>query len=124
MLAYHIRVSYKPGEITPELANKLGYELAIRFTRGRHAFIVVTHIDRRHIHNHIIFNSTTLDYTRKFDDPKRSGMIIRRISDRICVENELSVIQNSKLSRGHYGKWLGDQKKPSHRQQLYLPMLH
>jgi len=60
VLAYHIRQSFKPGEITPELANKLGYELAMRFTKGRHAFIVATHIDRNHFHNHIIFNSMIL----------------------------------------------------------------
>ena len=69
VLAYHIRQSFKPGEITPEESNRLGYELAMRFTRGRHTFIVATHIDRKHIHNHVIFNSTTLDCTRKFDDP-------------------------------------------------------
>ena len=118
VLAYHIRQSFKPGEISPELANKIGYELAMRFTKGRHAFIVATHIDKRHVHNHIIFNSTTLDCTRKFDDPKRSGMIIRRISDHICAENGLSVIKNPKPSRGHYGTWLGDQKRPSYREQL------
>ena len=54
VLAYHIRQAFKPGEITPELANKLGYELAMRFTRGRHAFIVATHIDKSHIHNHVV----------------------------------------------------------------------
>ena len=118
VLAYHIRQAFKPGEITPELANKLGYELAMRFTKGRHAFIVATHIDKRHIHNHIIFNSTTLDCTRKFDDPKRSGMIIRRISDQICAENGLSIITDPKPSRGHYGTWLGDNKPLSYRGQL------
>ena len=118
VLAYHIRQSFKPGEITPELANKLGYELAMRFTHGRHAFLVATHIDKRHIHNHVVFNSTTLDCTRKFDDPKRSGMIIRRISDQICAENGLSIIENPKPPRGHYGTWLGDNKPLSYRKQL------
>jgi len=118
VLAYHIRQAFKPGEITPELANKLGYELAMRFTKGRHAFIVATHVDKRHIHNHVVFNSTALDCTHKFDDPKRSGMIIRRISDQICAENGLSVISNPKPSRGHYGTWLGDDKPLSYREQL------
>ena len=66
VIAYQIRQSFKPGEITPEEANKVGYETAMRFTKGKHAFIVATHVDRAHIHNHIIFNSTTLDCTRKF----------------------------------------------------------
>ena len=60
ILAYHIRQSFKPGEITPELANKLGRELAMRFTKNNHAFIVATHIDKKHIHNHIIFNSMVI----------------------------------------------------------------
>ena len=75
VIAYQIRQSFKPGEITPEEANKVGYETAMRFTKGKHAFIVATHVDRAHIHNHIIFNSTTLDCTRKFRDFRLSGLI-------------------------------------------------
>jgi len=66
VIAYHTRQSFRPGEITPEEANEIGRELALRFTKSRHAFIVATHIDKAHIHNHIIFNSTALDCTRKF----------------------------------------------------------
>lgn len=51
IIAYQIRQSFKPGEVTPELANKIGFELAKRFTKGNHAFLVATHIDRAHIHN-------------------------------------------------------------------------
>ena len=54
IIAYQIRQSFKPGEITPEDANRLGYELAMRFTKGQHAFTVSTHTDKAHIHNHII----------------------------------------------------------------------
>ena len=61
IIAYQIRQSFKPGEITPELANKIGYELALKFTKGRHQFIVCTHTDKPHIHNHIIVNSTSID---------------------------------------------------------------
>lgn len=57
VIAYHIRQSFKPGEITPEEANLVGRELAERFLKGKHAYIVCTHTDKRHIHNHIIFNS-------------------------------------------------------------------
>ena len=92
MIAYQIRQSFKPGEITPEEANKVGYETAMRFTKGKHAFIVVTHVDRAHIHNHIIFNSTTLDSTRKFRDFRLSGLALARLSDIVCLEHRLSVI--------------------------------
>ena len=64
--AYHLRQSFKPGEITPEEANRLGYELAKRFTKGKYAFIVSTHTERHHIHNHIIFNAVNIDCNRKF----------------------------------------------------------
>lgn len=92
VIAYQIRQAFKPGEITPEEANKVGYELAMRFTKGRHAFTVSTHIDKAHIHNHIIFNSTSLDCTRKFRDFKRTGLALQRVSDIICLEHKLSVI--------------------------------
>ena len=66
VLCYQIRQSFYPGEITPEEANRVSYELAMRWTKGRHAFIVTTHTDKEHIHSHIYYNSTTLDCTRKF----------------------------------------------------------
>ena len=93
VIAYQIRQSFKPGEVTPEEANQIGHELAMRFTKGAHAFIVATHTDQKHIHNHIIFNSTTLDCTRKFRDFYFSGIALRRISDLICLEHGLSVIK-------------------------------
>ena len=68
VIAYQVRQSFKPGEITPEDANRVGYEFAERFLKGRHAFFVATHTDKKHIHNHIIWNSTTLDCKRKFRD--------------------------------------------------------
>lgn len=93
IIAYQIRQSFKPGEITPEKANQLGYELGMRFTKGKHAFVVDTHIDQAHIHNHIIFNSTTLDATRKFKNFWFSGLALQRLSDLICLENGLPVIE-------------------------------
>ena len=93
VIAYQIRQSFKPGEITPEEANKVGYELAMRFTKGRHAFIVATHTDRQHIHNHILYNSTSMDGSRKFRDFWLSGLAVQRLSDVICLEHKLSVIE-------------------------------
>ena len=93
VIAYQIRQSFKPGEITAEKANEVGYELAMRFTKGKYAFIVATHTDREHIHNHIIYNSTALDSTRKFRDFLLSGLAVQRLSDLICLEHQLSVIE-------------------------------
>lgn len=118
VIAYQIRQSFKPGEVTPELANKIGYELGMRFTKGKHAFIVATHVDKTHIHNHIIYNSTSLDFTKKFRDFLGSGRAVRKISDRLCLENGLSIIENPKRGKNHYGKWLGDKKPASYTEKL------
>ncbi len=118
VIAYQIRQSFKPGEVTPEKANKLGYELAERFLKGKHAFIVATHCDRAHTHNHIIFNSTSLDCKRKFHDFLGSGKAVARLSDMICLEHNLSVIEHPRLGNNSYNKWLGSNAKPSHRELL------
>ena len=118
VIAYHMRQSFKPGEITPELANKIGYDLAMSLTKGKHAFIVCTHVDKHHIHSHIVFNSTAIDCTRKFRNFWRSSFAIRKISDMLCLENGLSVISEPKPSRGSYGTWLGEDKAPTIRGQL------
>ena len=117
VIAYHLRQSFKPGEITPELANKIGYDLAMSLTKGKHAFIVCTHVDKQHIHSHIVFNSTSLDCSRKFNNFWGSSFAVRKISDLLCWENGLSVIENPKPSRGSYGSWLGE-KPPTVREQL------
>lgn len=119
VIAYHMRQSFKAGEVTPEEAQKIGYELAMRFTKGSYAFIVAVHTDRAHIHSHIIFNSTSLDCTRKFDNFWGSSFAVRRLSDIICAEHGLSVIENPKPSKGkNYGKWLGGKKEPTHQETL------
>ncbi|GHV17127.1 hypothetical protein FACS189425_02720 [Clostridia bacterium] len=115
VLAYHIRQSFKPGEVTPEEANEIGRQLALSFTKGKHSFVVATHIDREHVHNHIIFNSTTLDCERKFRNFWGSSKAVRRISDLLCAEHGLSIIENPQPSKGSYGDWLGDKKPPSGR---------
>jgi len=119
VIAYQIRQSFVPGEITPEEANRLGRELAMRFTKGNHAFIVCTHVDKAHIHNHIIFNSTALDHSRKFRNFWGSTKALWRLSDTICIENGYSIVEKPKRHGKSYNKWLGD-KPPSHRDRLRM----
>ena len=123
-LCYQIRQAFPHGEVTAEEANRIGYETAMRWTKGKYAFFVATHTDKAHIHNHIYYNSTSLDCTRKFRDFIGSGRAVRRLSDRICLENDLSVITDPKLhSKGrflHYGAWLGAERQPSYKEQLRL----
>ena len=118
VIAYHVRQSFKPGEITPEEANRLGVEFAKRFTKGRHAFVVCTHIDKSHIHNHIIWSAVNLDCDRKFRNFWGSTKAVRRLSDTICIENGLSIVEDPKPHGKSYNKWLGDEAKLSHKELL------
>ncbi len=122
ILCYQIRQSFIPGEITPEEANRIGYETAMRWTKGKYAFFVATHVDRKHFHNHIYYNSTALDCTRKFNNFWGSSFALRRLSDRICIENGLSYIAHPKLkSKGkykHYGQWLDGNKPLTFQERL------
>lgn len=122
VIAYHTRQSFRPGEVTPEEANRIGYELAMRFTKGKHAFIVCTHTDRSHIHNHVVWNSTTLDCRKKFRNFIGSAFALRRCSDTLCVENGLSIIENPKPSPGkNYARHMFPDGKPlSHQDELRI----
>lgn len=120
VIAYQIRQSFKPGEVSPEEANRIGYEFAERFTKGEHAFIVCTHIDKAHVHNHIVWNSTSLDCTRKFRNFWGSTEAVRKLSDQISAEHRLSVIENPAKHGKSYNKWLGMESKLSQRDLLRL----
>lgn len=104
----------------PEQAQQIGYELAMSWTKGKHQFVVATHIDHAHIHTHIIYNATKIDARHKYRNFLGSSFALRRASDRLCLENGLSVVENPKPSRTHYGKWLGDKKKLSFQDKLRL----
>lgn len=118
VIVYQTRQSFKPGEVTPEEANRIGYEFAERFLKGNHAFIVCTHTDKKHIHNHIYWNSTSLDCTRKFRNFWGSTKAVRELSDLICTEHKLSVILNPQPHGKSYNKWLGNNPKPTNRDLL------
>ena len=123
-LCYQIRQAFPHGEVTAAEANRIGYETAMRWTKGKYQFFVCTHIDKEHIHNHIYYNSTAYDRSRKFRNFIGSSFALRRLSDRVCLEHDLSVIANPKLhSKGrylHYGQWLGENQKLSQKEQICL----
>lgn len=118
VIAYQVRQSFKPGEVTPEEANAIGYEFANRFLKGNHAFIVATHCDVKHIHNHIEWNAVSLDAHHKFKDFSFSARAVARLSDMICLEHKLSVIKHPQHTGKTYDKWLGDRAVPTHRDVL------
>lgn len=118
VIAYHVRISFKPGETDAQTANKIGYDLALKLTKGNHAFVCCTHTDKHHVHTHVVFNSTLLDCTKKFRNFKSSSFAVRRIADHLCLENGLSIVENPKPSRGSYANWQGDVKPLTNRENL------
>ncbi len=118
VIAYHLRQSFVPGEITPKEANRIGNELARRFTHGDHAYIVATHNDKSHIHNHIIIHAVNLDCDRKFRNIWGSTKAVRQLSDTICIENGLSVVEDPQQHGKSYNKWLVEKAAPSQRAGL------
>jgi len=122
VVMYRILQSFQPGEVTPEQANRIGYELAMRFTGGKHQFVVATHTDKEHIHTHIEFNSVNLDCDGKFKNVKGSALVLRRLNDELCRENGLSVIEhparNSKAHREQAAIKYGNSFKERLRQTI------
>ena len=102
------------------MANKIGYELAARLTNGEHAYVVATHTDRRHIHNHIFICSYALDGNYKYKNVIRSNEEVFRISDELCREYGLSVVQNPQNKTVSYDKWQGNQKPIASRDFLRM----
>jgi len=118
-VAYHIRQSFPPGKLSPEEALELGQELAMRWTKGRHQFVVAAHTNTNNPHTHIIFNSTDLSHSRKFKNFKFSTFALRKLSDQICLEHGLSIIENPKPSKGwNRAAYLGANKPPTNKERL------
>ena len=91
-LGRHLIQAFAPGEVTPEEAHQIGLELAKEILGGKYEFVLTTHIDCGHIHNHVIWNAVSFTDHRHYHSNKRSYYEIRRTSDRLCKEHGLSVI--------------------------------
>ena len=99
-LAFHLIQSFEPGEVDYETAHKIGRQLADAVTKGQHEYVLTTHIDKGHVHNHIIFCAVNFVDHRKYNSNKRSYYGIRNMSDKLCRENGLSVVVPGKGSKG------------------------
>ena len=91
-LGRHLIQAFQPGEVTPEQAHEIGMELAKEILGGKYEFVLTTHIDKDHVHNHLIFNAVSFTDHKHYHSNKRSYHYIRRTSDRLCKEHGLSVI--------------------------------
>ena len=99
-LAHHLMQSFEPGEVDYQTAHEIGRQLADSVTKGQHEYVLTTHIDRGHIHNHIIFCAANFVDHRKYNSNKRTYYGIRNMSDKLCRENGLSVVVPGKGSKG------------------------
>lgn len=105
--AHHVIQSFKPGEVTPELANKIGQDLAREIAEGYEA-VVYTHTDKHHIHNHIVINSVSYEDGRKYQAHGTEAIErVREASDRLCKEHGLSIVEEpyaeKRYHRAEYG---------------------
>ncbi|HIE4742450.1 TPA: relaxase/mobilization nuclease domain-containing protein [Clostridioides difficile] len=99
-LAFHLIQSFEPGEVDYETAHKIGRQLADAVTKGQHEYVLTTHIDKGHVHNHIIFCAVNFVDHHKYNSNKRSYYGIRNMSDKLCREHGLSVVVPGKGSKG------------------------
>ena len=99
-LAFHLIQSFAPGEVDYEKAHEIGKQLADAVTKGQHEYVVTTHIDKGHIHNHVIFCAVNFVDHHKYNSNKRSYYGIRNMSDKLCQENGLSGVVPGKGSKG------------------------
>lgn len=112
--AYHVIQSFVPGEVTPEQAHEIGKKLADEFLGGRFEYVIATHSDKDHIHNHIIFNSVSFYDHRKFASrPYKTIALLRDISNRLSLENDLSVIEHPAALGYSYKEWMERNKNSS-----------
>ena len=105
VLARHLIQSFEPGEVTPEQAHEIGKQFADEVLGGKYEYVLTTHIDKGHVHNHIIFNNVDVPEHKRYDSNKQTYHQLRRISDRLCKENGLNVIKNpvaKNISRKEY----------------------
>ena len=116
--AYHLIQSFLPGEVSYKEAHQIGLELADKLLEGKYSYIVSTHVDKGHVHNHIIFCAADNVNHRKFHDCKNTYYNIRSLSDDLCRQHELSVITPGEKRGKTYKEWKAGKKGSSWKEQL------
>ena len=117
-LAHHLIQSFAPGEATPVQAHEIGKQLAEEVLQGKYSYVLTTHIDKGHVHNHLIFCAVDMVNHRKYNSNRQSYAYIRRTSDRLCREHGLSVVQPSRDKGKSYAEWDAGRKGKSWKAKL------
>ena len=116
--AYHLIQAFAPGEVSFEEAHKIGQELADRVLEGKYSYVVTTHIDKGHVHNHIIFCAADNINYDKYHDCNKTYYRIRHLSDELCKEHNLSIISPNGQRGKKYNEWQADKRGGSDKTQL------
>lgn len=120
-LAHHLIQSFEPGELDYQKAHEIGKQLADAVTKGKYEYVLTTHIDKGHVHNHIIFCAVNFVDYHKYNSNKRSYYGIRNMSDRLCRENGLSVVAPQKGSKGKsYAEYIAEKTGTSWKGKLKI----
>ena len=117
-LAQHVIQSFAPGEIDAKTAHEIGVKLANRYTNSEHEYVIATHNDKEHIHNHIIFNHTNFVTHKAFRGNIRASKNLQLLSDEICREYGLSIIENPKKKGMTKYEWMMKKKGFSYKKIL------
>ena len=117
-LAHHLIQSFAPREATAEQAHEIGKQLADEVLQGKYPYVLTTHIDKGHVHNHIIFCAVDMINQRKYVSNKQSYAYIRRTSDRLCKEHGLSVVKPGQSKGKSYAEWDAQRKGTSWKAKL------
>ena len=117
-LGHHLIQSFAPGEVSYEEAHRIGKELADKVLGGKYEYVLTTHIDKGHIHNHIIFCAVDFATHRKYVSNKKSYYQIRNESDRLCKEHGLSVVTPGQDKGKKYAEWDAERKGTSWKAKL------
>lgn len=118
IIARHVIQSFEIGEVTPELAHEIGKQFADEILRGKYEYVLTTHIDKDHVHNHLIFNAVDFVNYHAYKSYKRIYYDMREVSDRLCKENGLSVIPPSQNKGMGYKEYTEAKRGTSWKQKL------
>ena len=116
--AYHLIQAFAPGEVSFEEAHTIGQELADKVLEGKYSYVVTTHIDKGHVHNHIIFCAADNINHDKYHDCDKTYYRIRHLSDELCKEHNLSIISPTGQRGKKYNEWQTDKRGASAKTQL------
>ena len=118
IIARHVIQSFEIGEVTPELAHEIGKQFADEILGGKYEYVLTTHIDKDHVHNHLIFNAVDFVNYHAYKSYKRIYYDMREVSDRLCKENGLSVIPPSQNKGMSYKEYTEAKRGTSWKQKL------